>query len=155
MRLLSLIALCLYCVPMLDAEVANMSGKWKLNVKRSEWGKKTAPDTVVLTIVHHDPHFKYSGEAQAPEDAPSKFAFDGAIDGKEYTMKDAEGDRRIRFTRKSDNVVESTQWRHDGKEDQHVTMLLSADGRTLTRRIRTKSPDGQTVEWTEVYEKQQ
>ncbi|HYP14443.1 MAG TPA: hypothetical protein VEQ63_11015 [Bryobacteraceae bacterium] len=150
-----LAALILCSSVLLLADVANMSGTWKLNSKRSEWGKKQAPDNVVITIEHKEPSFKYSGSAQPYQSAPSKFSFEGSIDGKDYTAKDDEGDRRVRFSRKSDSVVESIQWSHDGKEEQTTTTTISPDGKTLTRKLRTRSPAGEMITWTEVYEKQQ
>ena len=135
---------------------ANMSGTWKLNVKRSEWGKKPAPHHVFLTIEHNDPTLKYSGAVQAPgEREESKFKFEGAVDGKEYKLSDDEGDRSIRFTRKSENTVESLMKSPDGKTEETAETTVLRDGKTLVRKIRAKLPDGTYTQWTEIYEKQQ
>jgi len=150
---MKLLALC--ASGLLFAGVANMSGTWKLNVKRSEWGNKPAPDHVFITIEHNDPSLKYSGSVQAPgESNESKFEFNGAIDGKEYTLKDDEGTHRVRMTRKSDNSIETVMIGPDGETQGTSTTTLAADGKTMFRKVRAKLANGQTSEWTEVYEKQ-
>ena len=134
---------------------ADMSGTWKLNVKRSEWGDKPAPDHVFLTIEHRDPSLKYSGAVQRPgEAARSLFKFEGAIDGKEYPLKDDEGNRHIRFTRKSDNTIESVMKSPNGNTEETAETTVLRDGKTMVRKIRAKMQGGRYSRWTEVYEKQ-
>ena len=38
--------------------------------------------------------------------------------------------------------------------EEHAITTLSADGKTLTRRMHVKQKDGKTRDWTEVYDKQ-
>jgi hypothetical protein len=141
---------------LLLADVANMSGTWALNVRRSAWGNTTSPTRVDLVIEHNEPSFKYKGTSQTPnESAPSTFEFSGAIDDKEYTVKENRGQRKVRFKRTSDNAIEGVYFGPDGKTAEHTTMRLLRDGKTLVRQVRMKLPDGTDASWTEVYEKQQ
>lgn len=149
------ILLTLSASVILLADAYNMSGTWALNVKRSTWGQKPAPVRVDLTIQHNEPSLKYSGSVQpAGEQTPSKFSFDGAIDGKEYTVKDDTGSYKVRLTRKSDSVVEAVTIGHDGKTHETSTVTMQRDGKTMIRKLKAKLPDGRTSEWTEIYEKQ-
>jgi hypothetical protein len=151
MRYLSLI-LVTACT--LAAEVANMSGSWVLNEKRSRFGDNPRPANVTLNVQHEEPKLKYSGEVNhANEGHNIDFSFDGTIDGKQHTIKEDRGDRQVTFRRVNDRVVESVSKWSDGELRSTITM--SRDGRTLERRMNFKDRDGKRREWVEVYEKKQ
>jgi hypothetical protein len=152
MRLLPLFAFAAVC---LNAEVANMSGAWALNVKRSTWGDKPSPTRVDLTIQHNEPSFKYSGTAQPPDErAASTFEFSGAIDEKEYTVtENGKAARKVRYKRTGDNTIEGVFMGTDGTSAEMTRTTLARDGKTLVRNVRIKLPDGRVSTWTEVYEK--
>jgi hypothetical protein len=136
------------------ADVANMSGTWTLNVKRSEWGNKPSPTRVDLVIEHSEPAFKYSGTAQAPDErGPSSFQFSGAIDQKEYPVKEDNSSRKARFKRTSDSTIEGVYIGPDGKTQETTKITLSRDGKTMVREVSIKLPDGRTSSWKEVYER--
>ena len=136
------------------AEVANMSGTWALNVDRSRFGNNPHPSNVALTIQHNEPSFKYSGTVNHPDEGHMiDFNFDGAIDGKEYTVKEDRGDRKTTFRRVNDRVVESRSKWSDGELTSRIT--ISSDGRTLERRMEFRDREGKKRDWTEIYEKKQ
>jgi hypothetical protein len=140
----------LLCASTLMAEVANMGGTWVLDAKRSRGDVK--PGEVVLTVEHTEPRFKYSGSANNPtEGSVNDFAFEGAIDGKEYVVKQDRGDRRVTFRRVSDRVVESVSKGPEGEISSRITM--SRDGNTMERRMTFRGADGKTRTWTEIYAK--
>ena len=135
-------------------EVASLNGVWTLNVKESRWpaGRK-APQNVVITIEHQEPKLKYNGEVTLADDGrTSRFSFDGAIDGREYTATEDGGERKVTFRRESDNTIRSTMTSMDGSRVETATNVVSANGKRLTRRITLKTPD-ETLRWTEVYDK--
>jgi hypothetical protein len=140
---------------MAAAEVANMSGSWWLNVKRSRWDDKMhAPNSVALQIQHNEPALKYSGTANgAGEDTPTKFEFDGAIDGKPHTIVEDGRQRQITFKRRSDRVVESVSHSSGAISVEESTFTLSRDGNTLERKMKVRGADGIQREWVEIYEK--
>lgn len=150
------VAVCLVLVQAvaLPADVANMSGVWKLNIKKSKYEKDAAPLNVELKIEHNEPALKYSGTVQRnQESSPDTFEFQGAIDEKIYPVKENhQSGRTIKFARKSARSIES--WSSDSAMEEHAITTLSADGKTLTRRMHVKQKDGKTREWTEVYDKQ-
>lgn len=154
MRPLRALAVIVCTSGFLFADVANMSGKWTLNTKRSEWGNKPSPARVDLVIEHNEPAFKYSGSSQAPDErGPAAFEFSGAIDEKEYPVKEDGGQRKARFKRTSDNTVEGVYIGPDGKTQETTRTIVQRDGKTLVRQVRIKLPDGRVSSWTEVYEK--
>lgn len=149
-------ALCLLmCAAGLSAEdVANMSGVWKLNLKSSKFQKEAAPLGVQLKIQHVDPSLKYTGTVQRHQESPpDTFEFDGAIDEKIYPVKENnKTGRTIKFARKSPHTIES--WSSDATMEEHALTTLSANGKTLIRKMHVQEKGGKARDWTEMYDKQ-
>jgi hypothetical protein len=137
------------------ADVANMSGAWKLNVAKSKFDKNAAPLNVLLKIEHNEPSLKYSGSVTGSQEGQTDtFEFDGAIDEKIYPVKEnADTGRTIKFKRKSDRAVESWSSDRNGTEQYAVTEI-SGDGKTLIRTVHVKLDNGGRSDWTEFYDKQ-
>jgi hypothetical protein len=134
------------------ADVANMTGVWKLNLKKSKFQGNKAPLSVELRIQHNDPALKYSGTIQRDQEAsPDTFEFDGAIDEKIYPVKENHHTgRTIKFKRQSPRSVES--WSSDDTMEEHAVTTVS--GKTLIRKMHVKQKDGKVGDWTEFYDKQ-
>lgn len=134
------------------ADVANMTGVWKLNLKKSKFQGTTAPLNVELRIQHNDPALKYSGTIlRGQEASPDTFEFDGAIDEKIHPVKENHHTgRTIKFKRQSPRSVES--WSSDGTMEEYAVTTVT--GKTLTRKMHVKQKDGKVGDWTEVYDKQ-
>ena len=153
--LIGIAACLLLCAPLLSAaDVANMSGVWKLNLEKSKFEKDTAPLNVQLTIVHNEPAIKYSGTVHRDQaSSPDTFEFAGAIDEKIYPVtENSKGGRTIKFKRKDKNTVES--WSSDAAMEEYAVTTIRGDGKTLVRQMHVKLKNGQTREWTEFYDKQ-
>ena len=122
------------------ADVANMSGVWKLNVKKSKFEENGAPLNVELRIQHNEPALKYSGTVQRnQESSPDTFEFDGAIDEKTYPVKESNSTgRTIKFKRQSPRSVES--WSSDSAMEEYAVTTVSGD--TLMRKVHVKQKDG-------------
>jgi len=144
----------IFCPVGSPADVANMSGVWKLNLKKSKFQKKGAPLSVELKIEHSEPALKYSGSVMANQESqPDTFEFQGGIDEKIYPVKEnKKTGRTIKFARKSPQTVES--WSSDDTMEEHAFTTVSSNGKSLTRKIHVKQKDGTVREWTEVYDKQ-
>ena len=153
----SLISCLILAAVGLAADVANMSGTWVLNLKRSKFDSKmTSPGTVILEIQHNEPSLKYSGTvSRAGEKEPTKFEYSGAIDGKQYQAKEDQNTRTIVFRRRTQRSVESHSTLQDGKSKEYALITMSRDGKTLNRQIKFTDPNGAVRQWTEVYEKKQ
>src|SRR4051812_36352316 len=105
------------------ADVANMSGTWVLSDSRSRFGNNPHPSEVFLTIEHNEPKLKYQGTVNRPQEgAITDFRFDGAIDGKEYTVKEESGERKTTFRRLNDRSVESVTELDQGEVRSRITM---------------------------------
>lgn len=134
------------------ADTGNMTGEWRLNIEKSKWGEKHRPQSVQIEIRHSEPELKYSGTVTDASGLVTKFAFDGAIDDKEYQVKDGSAVRNVRIKRISPVTTATTMKSTDGKITENTTTTISQDGKMLTRHIILKTPEG-TTKWTEVYDR--
>jgi hypothetical protein len=128
------------------ADVADMSGTWVLEVQRSKWNKKPPPKSVRITIEHNEPKLKYEGTITDADEVTRNFAFDGAIDGKDYNG--------VKVQRLSPYSTTSTLKSEDGKTEEVTTTTVTKNGNHLVRRVQSTGPDGKQT-WTELYQKEQ
>jgi hypothetical protein len=134
------------------APLGNMSGTWHLNVEKSQWGTTKKPHSVVLTLEHKEPFLKYQGTVVYANEDSRDFSFEGAVDGKEYPMVRSYGPGMITLKRVDVFTIESVYKSTDGEVIETTRTTLSMDGKSMTRKYRTRSPEG-TKTWTEVYDK--
>jgi hypothetical protein len=137
------------------ADIVDMSGTWQLNVAKSKWGKHPKPASIQVTIEHHEPSLKYSGTVSflsgpSGGEETRTFAFDGAIDGKEYPVTGTLGPGKMSIRRTTPNTIRSEYRSDDGKFTQTERTTISADRKTLVNEMRENGPGG-AVSWTEVY----
>ena len=89
MRNISVKSVVLTCVlalgatSLLGAGVVNTSGTWKLNVEKSDYGKRPKPKDITVKIEHKEPSLKYTVTGTDGEGKPLNIQFSGAIDGKD------------------------------------------------------------------------
>jgi hypothetical protein len=131
---------------LLASDVANMSGTWILDVQKSKWNQKPPPQSVRITIEHNEPKLKYEGTTTDANDVTKKFAFDGAIDGKDYNG--------ITVSRLTPYTTTSTEKSEDGKYQEVTTTTVTKNGSHLVRRVQATGPDGKQT-WTELYRREQ
>jgi len=131
---------------------ANLSGSWHLNIEKSRWGSKVKPQSVTLFIEHQEPMLRYRGTVTHVNEDTRDFTFEGAIDGKSYSMVGSGGVGTVVLHRVDANTFESVFRTTDTTCSETARTSRSRDGRLLTRQIRLRTPEG-TLTWTEVYER--
>lgn len=134
------------------AQTPALSGNWHINVSKSKWGSTTKPVSVVVVIDHRDPEIHYHGAVTYANEDTREFGFTGAFDGKPYRMSRSFGEGMITLRRLDALTFESTFRTDDGQYTEEARTMLSRDGRTLTRKLTVRSPEG-VRSWTELYEK--
>ena len=147
-----LAVLAFLVLPACAADIPDLGGVWKLNVERSTWGRMAKPVSVILEINHNQLSLSYSGLVTYANEESREFGFAGAIDGNEYPMVRSFGSGKCLFRRISLTTVESVFHSDDGLYTETSRMVVSRDGRTMTRYMYLKSPEGDR-NWTEVYER--
>jgi hypothetical protein len=146
-RSLTALLVAVFLPPLLHAEAANLTGTWDLDIEQSDWGKKDKPVSAQVEIQHNEPALRYEGTIITGTQGESRrFAFDGAIDGKQRAL--AGGSMVVR--RVDDRTITSEYKSADGRTVETTRTTISDDGRRLTRRVHAEGPTG-TVAWTEVY----
>jgi len=149
----AVLSLMAFALAILAAQVGNLSGTWRLNVQKSNWGKHRRPVSVVVKIEHNEPVLKYTGAVVDADGDSRTIAFDQRIDGKEYSAETGSGPGKITVARVDASTLSVLIKSDDGKYVQTIRTALSRDGKVLTRRLQLKAADGEQV-WTEVYEKE-
>ena len=133
-------------------QVPDLSGMWRLNVQKSSWGSVRKPISVMLDVLHREPQFEYSGTVVYANEDSRDFAFKGAIDGKPHSMTRSFGTGSITIQRVNARTFDSVFRTEDGNYVENSRTTLSADGKSITRVLRVKTP-AEERSWTEVYER--
>ena len=132
---------------------ASFSGNWRLNAQRSSWGTRPKPHSVALDIEHKEPAITYSGVVIYTGEDARPFTFSGVIDGKPYPMERSFGSGTAVVRRIDSLTIESVFRTPDGKYVETARTSITADGKTLFRRIRFEA-DGAVSVSTEAYSRQ-
>jgi hypothetical protein len=145
-----MLAAAFCAAPAYSQEKPNFSGTWKLNVQKSNFGSDPAPESVTATVEQKDDHLKDIADGVV-NGQPFHEEMDVPIDGKEHpapvefpatVMMKWDGPALV-MVLKSD----------DGSFVMTARLRLSADGKTVTREVERKSPEGESKH-EEIYEKQ-
>ena len=127
----------------------NLTGVWKLNLSKSDYGPVPAPEVMTRTINHNDPSLQistYQKGAQGEATTELKYT----TDGKPAENKDSKG------TAKWDGdklVVDSTRDMQGAEIKFHEVWALSPDRKTLTVKIHLIAPQRE-ADVTLVFDKQ-
>lgn len=136
----------------LAAERPDFSGRWKLNLTKSDFGERTLPRSSVLVVEHREPNLKISRTVETDQGKlDSNVAY--STDGQETTIQ-LPGGPEVKTTAKWDGtaLVIATRRSVDASDlTIRWRWTLSGDGKTLTT-VRTL-PHGDGTQ-TEVYDKQ-
>jgi len=125
----------------------DLTGTWKLNVDKSDLGGAPISELVV-TVEHKDPSFKFTAKGVAGgQDFEETESF--TTDGK--PNEDSRGGSVKCHWDGAALVIEGTA--PDGSGGDSSRLVLSADGKTLTRDAVQKSDEGEQKRH-EIYEKQ-
>jgi hypothetical protein len=133
-------------------QIADLSGTWGLNVKKSSWSAMRKPEMVVLQIQHHEPELRLEGTVEHANEESRHFAFAGAVNGKDYPAQRSYGNGTVSIRRVNELTLTSTFRSSDGQYVEVTEIAASRDGHTLTQRIHLTTPSGKRA-WTEVYER--
>jgi hypothetical protein len=142
----------LLTVMTLAAQSPNLTGSWTLNVEKSSWGRKAKPQSVTVNVNQSNQSLKYSGDTVDFDGKQSTYDVDVPVDGQQHPVKTSYGPGQMVVKRSNPYTITSDFHSDDGKFQETATTTVSQDGRTMTRRMHTKGPDGE-ASWTELYER--
>ena len=126
-----------------DDAKPNLSGTWKLNAAKSDFGPMPSPDSRTDTIDHKDPVVKESVSMSSGQ-GDLQWDLTYTTDGKDSknTIMGSEMTSNAHWEGRT-LVVDSKA--NFGGNDMtiHGTMVLSDDGKTLTRQAHIAGPMGE------------
>jgi hypothetical protein len=126
-----------------DDAKPNFSGTWKLNAGKSDFGPMPPPDSRTDTIDHKDPVVKES-VAMSTGQGDMQWDITYTTDGKDSknTVMGSEMTSNAHWEGKT--LVVDSKATFDGNDMTiHGTMVLSDDGKTLTRQAHITGPMGE------------
>jgi len=136
----------------MDAE-PNLSGEWKLNLAKSDYGKFPNPISVTRKITHNDPKLVLSTTQTGPQgDVTSKLTY--TTDGKESVNEVAGGQSKGTAQWIGGMlIIESSREFQGATLKQKEIWRLSSDGKVLTIDSHVSIPNGE-FDVKQVFDKQ-
>lgn len=150
---LVLVAAAMCLVAVAAQAKPNLTGEWKMNIAKSEFGMMPAPTSAVWKITHNDPELKVaSTQVSERGEFTSNNAY--TTDGKECVNKGRMGELKSTLKWDGDTLVIESKAEFGGNA---VTITdkwtLSEDGKILTVNRHFASTQGEG-DVRQVYEKQ-
>jgi hypothetical protein len=135
----------------------DFSGKWKLDLAKSDFGPMPPPLSVVIDIEHKDPNLKVSATQTMQQGTVSNVR-NLTTDGKENTnlMRGMGGEQEVKSNTKWEaaKLVTMAKMEVQGTPlEMHDSWELSGDGKVLTISREFKTSQGNFTNKT-VYDKQ-
>jgi len=145
----TLILLATLMATLLQGAVPDLSGEWKLNLSKSDYGKFPAPLGETRRIAHNEPKLMLSTTQQGTQsNVVSNLTY--TTDGKESVNKQSKG---VAQWIGDKLMIESTREVGSATLKQKEIWTLSADGKSLTVDSHVSLPNGE-FDVKQVFEKQ-
>jgi hypothetical protein len=132
----------------------DLTGTWKLNVAKSEFGALPGPESRTDVITHKDPALSNSVTVTNAQ-GKQEYTLNYTTDGKEVLNKI--GERELRSTLKwaGSDLASTAKTTYNGMDvTAEGTWVLAADGKTLTISVHYASAMGETDQKL-IFEKQE
>lgn len=132
-----------------EAAGRDLSGVWKLNAAKSDYGKFPAPLSVTRKIAHNDPKLVFSTTQTGPQgDVTSNLTY--TTDGKQSVNGDSKGTAQWIGDKL---MIESSREFQGATLKQKEIWTLSGDGKMLTVDSHVSIPNGE-FDVKQVFDKQ-
>jgi hypothetical protein len=153
MRLVSSVAVALAVIVIGGTALAQSAGTWKLNLAKSKYTEGQAPKSSTLVYEPAGAGIKVTVDMM-PADGPAiHYAYSANYDGKDVpVVGNPNGDTAART--RLDPTTTKLVNKKDGQIVSNMTLVDSADGKTLTITTTGKDAKGQNIDSVAVYEKQ-
>jgi hypothetical protein len=156
--LVGLTSFCLAATALLGIGIAEdnpLIGSWKLNLEKSKYSPGPAPRSLTLNFVADGANLTNTAEGIDAQGKATKSVFAHIYDGKPHPTTGVAGGLydSSTYTRIDAHTVNFVRSK-DGKTVQTGSIVLSADGKTLTVTTEGTGPNGQPIHNVAVYEKQ-
>jgi len=128
------------------------TGKWKLDTTKTKYASGQPPKDVMLVIEEEGDNLRVAATGTNADGSPLSLKYTVPLRGGDGNIESAAYDR-ISSKLISPNVRENTYGK-GGKEVTTRRVVVSKDGKTIRSSVKGINSAGQTVEGTDVYDKQ-
>jgi hypothetical protein len=140
------LALCgsLWCA---DNHKPDFTGKWELNVSKSNFGKMSKPVSMSLQAEQRGPVF-HASQTTTDQHGSETVESDWIVDGKEHELT-GKGGGKLVCKWDGSTLVSQKEW-DNGQYKETTKLTLSKDGKVATEKIDSKNPNGEnhaTLVW--------
>ena len=151
--LLSSVAVALGVVASGGTALAQSVGTWKLNLEKSKYSEGQAPKSSTLVYEPAGAGIKVTVD-QVPANGPAiHYAYSANYDGTDVPVVGSpNGDTAART--RMDATTTKLVNKQDGQILSTLTLVSSADGKTMTITTTGKDAKGQSIDSVAVYDKQ-
>jgi hypothetical protein len=132
---------------------AQAVGTWKLNLEKSKYLPGQAPKSITLVYEAAGEGMKVTVDQVPADGPPIHFDYTANYDGKDVPVAGNPNADMAARTRVDANTTKLVN-KKDGKILSTATLVVSADGKTLTITMTGKDAKGQTIDNVAVYDKQ-
>jgi hypothetical protein len=130
-------------------------GTWKMNMAKSKFDPGPPPKSASIVIQAQDNDIKISGKSVDANSKAARQELAPKFDGKDYPYTGTGEAPDITVAqRRIDAKTIDEVIKRGGKEMQRGHLVVSTDGRTLTRTVKGKDERGQDLNNVTIYEKQ-
>ena len=129
-------------------------GTWRLNVAKSKYSPGPAPKSTTITIVAAGTGATTTSDAVTADGATQRWSYTGGYDGKDMPMtgNNPFGDTASR--KRIDANTTETTFKKAGKVTLVNTVVVSADGKTLTVTGKGTDDQGRPLNLLQIFERQ-
>ena len=147
----SILGMALTAIAVFAAD--NSLGTWKLNIEKSKFSPSSPIKSLTVTSEASDDGVKVTTTGERADGTPISSSYTAKYDGKEYPVTGAPFDSTaIRQVNASTFTVKN---KNSGtKYSVTARVVISKDGKTMTRTVRGTGTDGNLLHYTMVFEKQ-
>ena len=151
--LLSSVAVALGVVASGGTALAQSVGTWKLNLEKSKYSQGQAPKSSTLVYEPAGAGIKVTVD-QMPADGPAiHYAYSANYDGTDVAVAGSPNGDTAARTRVNATTTKLVN-KKEGQIVSTMTLVDSADGKTLTVTTTGKNARGQNIDSVAVYDKQ-
>ena len=117
----------------------DFTGDWTLNLDKSNFGKAPKPTGMTLKVAR-DGDVMRAVQTTNSDAGPTDIQSEWIMDGKEHGSATEKS-----LTRWEGNTLYSEHRANDGTYTLRIWLSLSADGKTATEKVLSKTADGENV----------
>lgn len=130
-----------------DSNKPDFTGKWELNVGKSDFGKVSKPTSMSLQAEQKGAVF-HATQTTTDQQGSQTIESDWIIDGKTHELT-GKGGGKLTCRWDGNTLVSQKEW-ENGQYKEVTKLTLSKDGKLATEKIDSKNPNGEnhaTLVW--------